>query len=100
MAAALRAATTPATAPAKQWPVRARAAQRRGRPVRLERRRDDAGTTSDDDGEGACTVADLVQGTAVHEADLHVTSAGTAFEEIQLVKAPPAPPRPPPAGNG
>ncbi len=49
---------------------------------------------SDDDGEGQCTAADLVAGTAVHQAEIVVTPAGSIFHEIELVKAPPATPAP------
>ena len=39
-----------------------------------------------DDDEQKCSVADLKPGTAVHEADLELTSAGAAFEEVELIK--------------
>ena len=69
---------------------------------------DDDATKQDDDqgddhgedrGKGedhgsACTVADLAVGTAVHEAQVSVTSAGTVFHEIELVRAAPATPAP------
>ena len=43
---------------------------------------DNGGHEMGDDQERACTSADLAQGTAVHEAELH----GTVFGEIELVK--------------
>jgi hypothetical protein len=43
---------------------------------------DNGGHEMGDDQERACTSADLTQGTAVHEAELH----GTVFGEIELVK--------------
>jgi hypothetical protein len=44
---------------------------------------DQSGQSQPGDDQGrACTPADLTQGTAVHEADLH----GTVFDEIELVK--------------
>ncbi len=45
--------------------------------------------SSDDDSEGdesACTVADLVPGAAVHEADLEIEDGSATWEEIELLK--------------
>jgi hypothetical protein len=52
---------------------------------------DDGGNDLDDpdeigDADNICTTADLLPGTAVHEADIENTSAGAVFEEIELVK--------------
>jgi hypothetical protein len=37
-------------------------------------------------GQSACTVADLVPGAVVHEADLRIGGGGAAFEKVTLVK--------------
>lgn len=49
---------------------------------------DDQGEDEDDDDapRQACTKADLVPGTTVHEAELKATSSGKVFQEIELVK--------------
>ena len=39
---------------------------------------------------GSCSVADLVVGTTVHEAELKTTADGLVYTEIELVKADPA----------
>lgn len=49
---------------------------------------DQGGHGDDDQGEedrsGACTMADLVPGAIVQEADLHVSGGRAAFEEVEL----------------
>ena len=49
---------------------------------------DDQGDDNDDqdENENACTKADLVAGTTVHEAELKTTTTGKAFKEVDLVK--------------
>lgn len=45
--------------------------------------------SSEDDGEddeSLCTVADLVPGAAVHEAELEIEDGGATWEEIELLK--------------
>ena len=45
--------------------------------------------SSDDDGEddeSLCTVADLVPGAAVHEAELEIEDGGATWEEVELLK--------------
>jgi hypothetical protein len=43
-------------------------------------------------GQSACTVADLVPGAVVHEADLRIGAGGSVFEKVTLVKQAPQTP--------
>lgn len=49
---------------------------------------DSDGVRNDDEGDddNVCTVADLLPGTVVHEAELKLTSAGAVWHEVELVK--------------
>ena len=39
-----------------------------------------------EDGDGSCSVADLVEGVAIHEAEIELKNGDAVFEEIELAK--------------
>jgi hypothetical protein len=47
---------------------------------------DDDSDESDEDSESDCSIAELVEGAVVHEAELELTSAGAVWHEVELAE--------------